>query len=203
MTQRVLDVSTLPQGAVDSRALLWWGNLGMMVIEGTMFAMMIATYFYLRVVNLDWPPATVPTPPIVWPTVNLALMAIIVIPARVADRAALRDNVPLLRIGMILCVLLGVAMLAIRSYSFTLLGYKWSDHAYGSVIWTIHGLHTFHLLAATSETALLVVYSLVRPVVKKQLLDIRSTAVYWYFVVIVWIPFYFIVWIAPFVRRKG
>src|SRR5581483_6802925 len=38
---RVLDVSNLPRGTADSRALLWWGNLGMMVIEGTMFMMLI------------------------------------------------------------------------------------------------------------------------------------------------------------------
>src|SRR5205823_819321 len=44
---RALDVSELPHGTADSRALLWWGNLGMMTIEGTMFAMMIATYLYL------------------------------------------------------------------------------------------------------------------------------------------------------------
>src|SRR2546429_8169221 len=42
--QRVLDVSALPISSVDSRSLIWWGNLGMMAIEGSMFAMTIATF---------------------------------------------------------------------------------------------------------------------------------------------------------------
>ena len=36
---RVLDVSELPHGRMDSRALIWWGNLSMMTIEGTVFAL--------------------------------------------------------------------------------------------------------------------------------------------------------------------
>ena len=56
MTERVLDVSALEDGAADSRALLWWGNLSMMAIEGTMFAMLVGTYLYLRTANLDCRP---------------------------------------------------------------------------------------------------------------------------------------------------
>src|SRR6266540_4145876 len=36
---------------------------------------------------------------------------------------------------------------------------------------------------ANAETSLLFVYSLVRPIVKKQLLDFLCLAVYWYFVI--------------------
>src|SRR5881394_1418784 len=92
MTQRVLDVSDLPHGTADSRALLWWGNLGMMAIEGTMFAMVLATFLYLRVANLDWPPATVPKPDLTLPLVNLVLLLLLIVPALIIDRASLRDD---------------------------------------------------------------------------------------------------------------
>src|SRR5204862_2065302 len=92
MTQRVLDVSALEEGTTDSRALLWWGNLGMLAIEGSMFMMALASYLYLKTANLDWPPATVPKPQLVLPTVNLILLVLTLLPAVISDRAAYRDD---------------------------------------------------------------------------------------------------------------
>ena len=197
-----MNVSDLESGTTDSRSLIWWGNLSMMVIEGTMFAMLVATYLYLRTVNLDWPPSTVIKPDLTLPTVNLLIMLLSCIPMAIADRAALKGNVTAVRIGFALCIAAGISVLVIRSINFANIGYKWSDHAYGSFVWTAAGLHTFHTVAATGETALLLVYSVVRRVVKKTLLDFRCTAVYWYFIVIMWLPFYLIVYIAPYVMRK-
>jgi len=202
MTARVVDVSHLEEEVVDSRALVWWGNLSMMTIEGTMFAMIIATYLYLKTVNLDWPPTTVPIPDLVLPTIDLAILIMSLIPAMIADKAAKRGDVPTAQIGLGIVVLCGIAFLIIRAINLQWLGFKWSDHAYGSVIWISFGMHTFHCIAATGETALLVLYSLGHPMVKKRLIDARCSAVYWYFVVVTWLPFYFIVYIAPHLMRK-
>ena len=202
MNERVLDVGALEEGTVDSRSLIWWGNLSMMVIEGTMFAMMIATYLYLRTVNLDWPPATVIKPDLTLPTVNLLIILVTCIPALLADKAAKRGDTVIMRLGFALCIVAGVAFLVIRAMNMANLGYKWSDHAYGSLMWTCLGLHTLHTLAATGETAMLLVYTLAKPVMKKTLLDFRCTAVYWYFVAITWVPFYLIVYVAPWMMRK-
>ena len=203
MTQRVLDVSALTEGTADSRALIWWGNLGMLAIEGTMFAMAMATYLYLRSTNLDWPPSTVIKPDLTLPTVNLLIMIVSCIPMLMADLAAKRGNVTIVRLGFATCVVAGVAILTIRSMIVANIGFKWSDHAYGSIVWTIIGMHTLHMVAATGETALLFTYGLFKPIVKKHLLDFRCTAVYWYFVALVWVPFYFIIFVEPWLQRKG
>lgn len=202
MSERVLDVSALEEGTNDSRSLLWWGNLSMMAIEGTMFAMMIATYLYLRTANLDWPPSTVIKPDLTLPTVNLLIIVLSCIPMIMADKAAKRGDTMLMRLGFATCIVAGIAFLVIRGINMSNIGYRWSDHAYGSVIWTSIGLHTFHTVAATGETAMLLIYSLTRKVMKKTLLDFRCTAVYWYFIVITWLPFYLIVYVAPWVMRK-
>ena len=203
MTQRAVDVSALESDTADSRALLWWGNLGMMAIEGAIFAMLIATYLYLRMVNLDWPPSTVRYPDLLWPSINLGILLLTFIPALILDRAALRDNVGLCKLALAACLLAGLAFFTIQFTVLANLGFKWSDHAYGSVVWTVIGYHMLHAIAAAGETALLLIYSLVRPIVKKQLLDFRCLAIYWYFVILMWLPFYFIVFIEPYVTRKG
>ena len=200
--ERVIDVSHLEVGTIDSRSLLWWGNLGMMVIEGTMFAMMIAVYLYFKTANLDWPPATVPNPDLPLATINVMMLVLSAFVMMIADRGAYRESVAASRLGMGICILVGIAFLIIRVFTVSTLGYKWSSHAYGSVMWTSIGLHTFHMIAATAETSLLFVYSFLRPLTKKQFLDIRATAVYWYFVVLMWIPFYVMVYVMPYVSRK-
>ena len=196
MRERVVDVSALEVDTTDSRALLWWGNLSMMAIEGTMFAMLIGTYLYLRTANVDWPPQTVPVPDLTLPTVNIAIMIVSCIPMLMADLAAKRGNITLVRVGFAMCVIAGISILIIRAIIVANLGFKWSDHAYGSFVWTAIGFHTFHTLAATGETALLLIYTLFRPAMKKTFLDFRCTAVYWYFIVIMWMPFYLLVYIA-------
>jgi cytochrome c oxidase subunit I+III len=204
VSQRVLDVSALTEGTADSRALIWWGNLGMLAIEGTMFAMALATYLYLRSVNLDWPPATVPKPDLLMPTVNMVMLALSCIAAFVIDRAAITRNMAAIRAGHVISIAVGLTFLFIQfAIIVPHLGYKWSTHAYGSIVWTIIGMHTMHMVAATGETGLLFVYGLFKPVLKKHLLDFRCTAVYWYFVALVWVPFYFVIFVEPWMQRKG
>src|SRR5581483_181151 len=43
-----LDVSKLPTVVFGIRSLTWWGIIGMMTIEGMVFLLMIASYFYLH-----------------------------------------------------------------------------------------------------------------------------------------------------------
>lgn len=202
-TARVLDVTHLPDGTADSRALLWWGNLGMIVIEGSMFVMTIGTYLYLKTANLDWPPSNVPRPDLVLPSIGMGLLLVSIAFAVIADRAALRDDIHGIRLGLGLCTLTSVVFLFIRAACVAQLGFKWSDHAYGSIVWVMIGLHTLHVVTAGGECGVLVVYSFFRPLIKRQLLDVRCTAVYWYFVVLSWLPFYFIIYVGPWLVKKG
>ena len=60
----VIDVSRLPASAMDHRSPIWWGNILLLLIETTMFALLIATYLYFRIVDFDrWPPPRVPGGP--------------------------------------------------------------------------------------------------------------------------------------------
>src|SRR5436305_4669127 len=168
-----------------------------------MFSIVLASYLYLCVSNLDWPPPTVPKPNLTLPLVNLVLLLLLIIPALIIDRASLRDDAGTVKIALMVCVAGGVAFLIIRAVDMAALGFKWSDHAYGSIVWAIFFLHTLHVCAATGETTLLLIYAEMRPVMKKTLLDFRCLAVYWYFVILWWAPFFFMIYVEPWMRRKG
>ena len=51
-----LDVSALPDHAFGHHGLIWWGTTGFMVIEGSMFVLVLIAYYYLRLRVPDWPP---------------------------------------------------------------------------------------------------------------------------------------------------
>jgi cytochrome c oxidase assembly factor CtaG len=78
-TRPALDVSHLPAYAFGPRGLMWWGTMGMLTIEGTMFAMLIATYFYLRIYVPEWPP-NLPPPPLIYGTANTLVLLISAVP---------------------------------------------------------------------------------------------------------------------------
>ena len=55
-----IDVSDLPEYAFGHRSLMWWGTMGVIVIEGTIFALAMATHLYLASQAGEWPPGVPP-----------------------------------------------------------------------------------------------------------------------------------------------
>src|SRR5881392_1723781 len=44
---RTIDVSRLAPSAFGTRSLMWWGTMGLVLIEAMAFALTIGAYFYL------------------------------------------------------------------------------------------------------------------------------------------------------------
>ena len=86
-TRRALDVSALPDYAFGNAGLVWWGTVGFMIIEGSMFVIGLVVYFYLRIQVRDWPPS-LPNPDLGYGTANLALVLVSLVPAYLAKIAA-------------------------------------------------------------------------------------------------------------------
>jgi len=59
------------------------------------------------------------------------------------------------------------------------------------------GLHTLHLLTEAVDTAVLTALVFADPVEGKSYSDVNDSAVYWYFVVLTWLPLYFVIYWAP------
>ena len=55
--RRTLDVSGLPPYDISNQSPLFWGQVLMCLIEGSLLCMLIATYFYLRLRVDVWPGA--------------------------------------------------------------------------------------------------------------------------------------------------
>jgi len=194
--RRVVDVSTLAPCAFGHRSILWWGTMGIVLIEGMMFAIVIGTYFYLRMRNTTWPP-NLPPPDLRWGTINTIVLLASAIPNELAKKAGERIDLAGVRLWLVVCILFGIGFNAIRALEFTTLNCRWDTNAYGSIVWMLMALHTTHILTDVLDTGVLTVLMFTGPIEEKRFVDVAENAVYWYFVVLAWLPIYFVVYWAP------
>lgn len=196
MNRRILDVAALPDHAFGHKGLVWWGTVGFMVIEGSMLVLHLVTYFYLRTRVPEWPPG-LPNPGVTLGTANTLLMLVSLLPNHLAKRAAEDYDLRLVRIWLPVCVIFGVAFLAIRWFEFGALASRWDSNAYGSIVWTTMGLHTAHVLADVVDSAVLSGLMFTRHVEPKRLVDVSENSLYWGFIVVSWLPIYVVIYFAP------
>jgi len=191
-----LDVSNLPSYGFGTRSLMWWGTVGMCAIEGTAFAFMVVVYFYLRSLAPTWPSGGA-APDLLWGTINLGIILLSAIPNYYADRAAVDHDLPKVQFLLVLGVLCGLALCAVRALEFTTLNVRWDDSAYASVVWMLLGLHTFNLVTDVIDTMVLTAVMFKKPLEGKRYVDVAENSGYWVFIVVTWIPIYAVVYWAP------
>lgn len=190
---RALDVTELPTVVFGHRSLMWWGTLGMMAIEGTVFALAIMAYFYLRSHQETWPITSLP-PDLLWGTLNTGVMLASFVPAHLAKKAAEQLNLRGVRLWLVVSVVFGVLFTIVRGYEFAALNTRWDSNAYGSVVWLLLGLHTTHIVTDLLDTIILTVLFFTGPLDGKRYVDVSENSFYWYFVVATWIPIYLVIY---------
>ncbi len=198
---RTIDVSMLETYALDHRAPLWWGQILMMVIEGTLFVLLISSYFYVRMGFDVWPPNDIDPVGMLLPTIGLIILLVSVPPMVWAGRGADRKRRPWVVWGTLINLACVVIFLLIRWYELVKLPFKWSTDIYGTFVWCMLGLHTMHAIADGTQTLVILAIVLLRRVNEKQLLGIKMDGLYWYFVVGSYVPVYLVVYVYPAVLK--
>lgn len=186
----VVDLAHLPLHGMGTASLTWWGTLAFILIEGTGFAVVVAAYLYLMSVAPAWPLGA-PPPDLGPGTLVTVILIASVVPNALAGRWAARGDLRKVRIGMVIMTLFGIAPLVVRTFEFAALNVAWDSNAYGSIVWTLLGLHTVHILTDLADTVVLGVLMFTRhgdsP---RRYGDVQDNAMYWNFVVLTWLPIY-------------
>jgi cytochrome c oxidase subunit III len=194
--QFVGDLSQLPQHAHSHRSLTWWGMMGMIAIEGTAFALAIAAYLFLANHERHWPPNYL-GPSLVYGTLFTVVSLLSAIPNLWLNRVAEAESLRPVQIGLVLMSLIGIGLVVVRVFEFPALNVSWSDSAYGSIVVTILGLHTVHLVTDLLDTIVLTCLMFTQHAHGRRFVDVAENAIYWNFVIVAWIPIYALVYFAP------
>jgi cytochrome c oxidase subunit III len=200
-----LDVAELPATVFDTSSMLWWGNTLLLFIETAMFGILIALYFSVMTNTAPFPPPRVDRLPVLYnsepdlvlPVTGLIVLLVSLIPGIWLDVSARQRKAGAIKIGLILTLAFNFAAIAIRYYEFDSLHFKWNDNAYGSITWMILGMHLLHIIVLGCEDVFLLIWTFVKGVDDKHAVDLTVTAVYWYWIVGMWVVLFPIVYIVP------
>jgi cytochrome c oxidase subunit III len=95
------------------------------------------------------------------------------------------------------CILFAAVFLGVRVFEYGALNCRWDTNAYGSIVWVLLSLHTVHLLTDFVDTVVLEAVLFYKPT-SKRFVDVSENAMYWYFVVLSWIPIYVVIYFGPY-----
>ena len=187
----------LPVYVLGSKSVVWWGMLGLLAIEIVVFSGLIAMYFWLRLVNPSWPPEGIDPAGLLLPTINTLVLMASGIAMIVAKRAIVRGNHLVTKLGQVVALALAVVFLVIKFIEYSGYDYNWATHAYGSITWTMTGFHTGHVISVLVKGLVVLAMSLRGMFRPDRHLALEISALYWVFVVVIWLPLYFTMYISP------
>jgi cytochrome c oxidase subunit III len=193
----VSDLSRLPLHGMGSASATWWGTLAFMLIEGTGFALGIAMYLYLMSLAATWP-IDAQQPDLLPGTLVTVVLLGSLVPNHWLSKSAQQQDLRKVKIGLVVISFLGILPLAIRAFEFPALKINWDNNAYGSVVWTLLGLHTTHIITDLAESLVLTALMFTRHADNpRRFSDVQDDVMYWNFVVAAWLPIYGCIYWMP------
>jgi len=194
---RTIDVSHLPPYEISNQAPVWWGQLCLTFIEGTMFLILIAAFLYTRLRVDVWPPPGDQFPHLLLPTLALIPLLVSAYGSYMATEAAKKDDRRGMIIGMVLNLVLAGVFFAMRVMEWHSLNFNWKADIQGSYVWAFLGLHSFDFIADCVFTIVLLVSVATGRYGEKQRIGVHVDSIVWYFLVGIWIPIYLVIYWGP------
>lgn len=202
MTSPPFPVQDASRPAMDPLPGTEIGRSGMvlfLVNEATLFASLISSYFFLAVASAAWPPAGIGRPSLTLPLIMTAALLSSSGVLVYAERELERGNRSRYRAGVAVTVLLGTTFLLLQAkeYAVKLVEVRPTASAYGSLFFTITGLHGAHVAFGLLFLVWSLLASVKRPSLPERSLAIRNASLYWHFVDGVWLVILTSLYLSP------
>lgn len=190
------DLADLPDYSFGATTPGWWGVIGFILVEGVAFVLAIGAYYYLIPNETQWPPRSSP-PPLAWGTVFLLIALASEIPNVWVKRRAEALDLRRVQFGLALMTLIGLVVIVVRAFEIAALNVRWDANAYGSIVWALLLLHTFHTVTDVYDSAVLLALARVHGLNGRQFSDVSDNSLYWHFIVGSWVVLYAVIYWTP------
>jgi cytochrome c oxidase subunit III len=169
------------------------------VSEAVMFAAFFAQYFYNRLLAPIWPTPTglpegftrVPAFPIAF--VLTILLVLSGFSAHAAQTAIRRDDRDAFTGWLVVTIVLGLGFLGGQVFEYLSLfreGFTISSGIYGSVFFTMTGLHGIHVTAGLAVLIFVLIRGFLGQFSSTNHFAVEGSVLYWHFVDVVWLALY-------------
>jgi cytochrome c oxidase subunit 3 len=169
------------------RSTAWWGMMTLIATESMVFVILLGAYFFLRSSTTPWPPGGIKAPEL---TLSVPFSFVLwgsSVPIVYAEAAIRRGSVRGLRVGLLVSAIMGLAFLAFTAKDFQDLSFGWRDNAYGSLFYTIVGLHALHVLIGLCMNVVVQIKAWQGKFGPDRHMTVEVFGLYWHFVDAVWI----------------
>ncbi len=191
----------LPETATGPRSFGWWGMVWLIATEATLFAILLASYFYLRFRHgVEWPPDHLHPPKLELPLIMTAILWSSSFPVHLAEKGIEKGNQRRLKGGLLAGFVLGAIFLFITiaiEWPETLHEFTPRTNAYGSMFFTITGFHASHVVVGLSVSLFTQFRAWKGAFDERRHVSVQNFAMYWHFVDIVWLFVLLSVYLSP------
>ena len=186
-----------PEEGLTNEGLGMWLFI---VSEAVMFGAFFAQYFYNRILSDGWPTRAglpehferVPSFPL--PVILTVLLVASGFTAHAAQNAIRRDDRDTFQGWLILTLVLGYGFLGGQAFEYWNLifleGFSISSGIYGSVFFTLTGLHGLHVTVGALVLTGVLIRSFMGHFSARSHFGVEGSILYWHFVDVVWIALY-------------
>jgi len=178
----------------------WWGMLLVIATEAALFAVLLASYFYLRFrAPGPWPPDGIAEPKLLIPIVMTLLLMASSVTVYAGELGIRRGDQRRLRIGIGLTFVLGLAFLTLQvlEYREKLDLFDPQTDAYGSLFYTITGLHGMHVVVGLLLIGWTQFFAWRGAYASERHVAVQVSALYWHFVHIAWLFVFATLYLSP------
>lgn len=189
----------------EGRSIAFWGVILLSLTEGVLFVVLLFSYYYLWSIAPEWPPAGVEPPKLFeaspW---NVLLRTVVLLSSSLTiwfgERALRRGN----RRGAIVWTTVTIAMaayfLAGHLHEFLVKvpeEFLWSDHAYGSIYYTVLNFHGAHVVVGILIWAFILLRLGQGAYGPDDDTEFATSSIYWHFVDAIWVFVFTTMYVFP------
>jgi len=177
---------------VDARTL---GMFLFIASEVMLFGSFFTAYFFVRVVNHEpWPPSPYHLPVFV-AFVNTCILVTSSFTMHWALQSIKRGNRTGMEAGLVLTFLMGLAFLLTQILEYARIGFTPHDTAFGTVFFSLTGLHGAHVFVGLTILAAMATRSFRGHFSPEAHNGVEIGGIYWHFVDVMWIVVFTTVYI--------
>jgi len=187
----------LPVGSDGKRSGGWWGVLALIATEGSLFAYLLFTYFYLASQSEQhWPPEGLPV--LLVPGVNTLILLTSSLCVWACERCIRNSRLAWSLAWMASAQILGICFAAIQFSEWSKKNYDMASNLYGSLYFTITGFHLLHVIIGLAVLMALLIWIALGYFDHRRYAAVTIGGMYWHFVDVVWLFVFTTLYLTPY-----
>jgi cytochrome c oxidase subunit I+III len=187
----------VPVNAGGSVVVATWGMGLAILFVAIAFASLLLSYFYLRLVNPQWPPPGIDDPELLAATLAAALLAISAMAVYGALRRVRAGDQPGFVGGLILTLVLAVAGVVVQFREVTGMDFGATAHAYGSIFHTLAGFLGVLAVGGMVMLAMTAYWAIRGQYTARRHATVANIARFWTAAVVIWLGGFGTLYLGP------